>query len=228
MNRIPSESDLHAAYEALQFSEPNLANFALWSQWSRFDARLAEIWIGAIVRHWKTIHPVPFREQILKQRCPQVVGVLLEFAKVKIAQHAEQKDDVSLFSAWTATVLQGLQPVPWQQFFVGLQPLASRSMLASARLTSEEYRRWGFLGSDSLLPKSTRVQFSVDVRKRIRGELVSRQGRLTVTEYLHAVRGSVSRRQAERDLLSDPHLRAVGSTRARFFVKAPRRRVGVK
>src|SRR4030081_1425871 len=79
---IPSLPDLKRAYDELQFKgEVQYENhFAIYSQWTRFDPRLAEIWVKAILSAWKRLNPVGLNRSLKDQPWPNAAGVLLQFA----------------------------------------------------------------------------------------------------------------------------------------------------
>ena len=85
---IPNESSLTGAYSRLQAalmakkkdraSRIKCSELAVWSQWTRFDARLGEILIDYLSRNWKRINGVNLNNQISKQPWPAILGVILE------------------------------------------------------------------------------------------------------------------------------------------------------
>ncbi len=73
LERIPSQGDLERAYADLG-DDPAPDALARYAQWSRFDPRLAEIWVATLLREWKRVHPIELREALLKQPWPAAAG----------------------------------------------------------------------------------------------------------------------------------------------------------
>lgn len=224
LTRIPSHSELALAYADLQqlAKSHSAADLALWSQWSRFDPRLAEQLTACFGRCWKEINPVRFREELALQPWPTAPGPLLEQALEQWIAPNER----SLFRRWMELALNGfrkaVKPGSQGQFFVGQRALAGKLMLEDAASPLRGYLRWGFLGRELLINKARatmteRTRLSKDARRRRLDELIGERSRITVGDYRQALQEMVSPRQAELDLARHPRLVAMGNTRARFY-----------
>jgi hypothetical protein len=216
LDRLPQLGDLSGAYDRLQFQSPSASDeqsLALYSQWTRFDARLAEIWIGYVSGAWKSLDPMKFHSQFVKQPWPSVAGVLLEF--VKNAQ--KSKAERTHFNSWKQLVLYGIDPAPWQLFFISGRGPGSASMREDAELSLGEFRKWGYLSRDQLVRKKGQQTLAPEVREKILARICRHRGRITVQHYWDAIDHAVSRRQAERDLLRCIWLKPVGATRGREY-----------
>ena len=223
---LPQLADLTVAYDALQELTPSRASesdLALYSQWARFDARLAEIWITYVAKYWQTIHPLSLHRELEEQPWPAAAGPLLEFVK-HLARRQDRKI-TKLYKAWAGLVLEGVKPAPWQLFFISNRKPASRAVIADAEYSLQEYRKWGFLSQDVVISKAEQKRsagirthtFSPEVRSNILHRLIQEHARINLSLYLSAVDHSISRRQAERDLSSCPALTPEGKTKARQY-----------
>lgn len=220
--QIPSLEDLARAYDGLRGDQLTLSELALWSQWSRFDPRLAEILVSYLARNWKKLDLFALRTELLAQPWPSAFGVLVENA---VASRLVQTTEVGVFRAWAATLLSGVSPACDELFFFGTRKLGSAAMVRDAAESSITYRRWGYLGRDLLVNKANPSAFKsigstllpASVRERLRHELARSRARFTIHDYQTTLDFRVSRRQAELDLARDPEILAVGRTRARFY-----------
>ena len=220
LQAIPQAKELLAAYERLQFSgDLTPEELARFSQWSRFDPRLAEIWVAAVLRHWESVNPIAMHDKLREHPWPAVVGVLLDFVKKDVTEARRR-----LFDAWSQAVIADVERANWEQFFIGLRAPGGKLMVEDATYSLSEYKRWGYLGREILFNKAvarTRPGGSLapDTRERILRELIGQRGRLTVALYWTTIGKVISRRQAERDLAACRLLRAEGRTKGRVFVK---------
>lgn len=219
---IPGTTELARAYGQMQAGHPvSCGELALWSQWSRFDPRLAEQCVAHVCRHWRGLLPAELRECLLRQPWPPAMGVLLEqareFGRITPAQ------DAPVFGAWISCVMVGVEPARGEQFFIGLRALGGEAMRKDAYLALEPYRRWGYLGCEVLLNKAVlalageRTLIPARVRRAVLDELIECRPRITARDYREALEGWVSARQAELDLCAHPRLRPVGRARARIY-----------
>lgn len=210
LGHIPNEKDLETAYgELLQSSVPTEL-FALYTQWSRFDPRLAQRWIDHLCHHWEVIYPVELRKKILRQPWPAAAAVLLEFSRKKM------KD--SVFNDWADVITTRMPTAADEQFFIGLRAVGGEAMIEDAQFSAAEYTRWGYLARENLLGKDRGTSYSVDVRQRILKKLAQERGRIRVRDYWEAIDQSVSLRQAERDLADTVWLKGKARTKGRYYV----------
>lgn len=221
LGAIPSFRELGEAYQVLQI-EPEragLPELAFWSQWSRFDPRLGEQWISHLSRYWKEISPLAFREALLAQPWPAAAGVLLEQAAL-----IGKTSDKRLFRTWKNCVMSGIEPAPHEQFFIGLRAFAGEEMRQDCLQTLKPYRRWGYFGREILLNKAQSRQgrstwISASVRRKTLSALLAKHDRIRVQDYIDALEGAISRRQAQLDLHGFPGLEARGQTQGRSYRK---------
>ncbi len=219
LRRIPSVDELAEAAEALRREgPPDAARLALWGQWCRFDARMAELWVVALARVWRQVNPVALHEAALEQPWPSVVGVLLELVDRRISRAERVR-----YRGWKTATCAGIPKAPWQQFFIGLDRIAGPRMQDEARYAAKEYRRWGFLSREPVAAPKERVgvrrslTVAPDVRRALLADLLRSRGRITVQEYLDALPAALNRRQAQRDLASFSGASAIGRTRACWY-----------
>ncbi len=231
---IPQLTDLKEAYDSLLHLEPKdpgIDQIALFSQWARFDARLAEIWIHYLEPHWGLLNPLDLNTTLLKQPWPAAAGLLLEFVQTLIEAKSKENrinksvnsQDLEKFRLWKRLVTYQISPAEWEFFFIGLHKIGGKIMFEDACFSLKEYRDWGFLGRDILVQKTSSSHFKVqahiekEVRLQILQQLLRASPRITVKKYWEAIGQCISLRQAERDLSNSPILEAVGQTQARYY-----------
>ncbi|MBI4404620.1 MAG: hypothetical protein HY537_10685 [Deltaproteobacteria bacterium] len=223
---IPSHGDLKLGYEKLLHkhpSAPSETELARYSQWSRFDPRLAEICVIYLSNTWEKLNPISLRKALLMEPWPSAQAVLFEFVSQVIA--TLKKEQLRLFRCWSRTVTLGFAKAFTEQFFIGLRQLGATTMTDDARFSLAEYCKWGYLSREILIPKGRRAQsgrsFSLthETRQEILKSLLEKSTRITTEDYWKALEHCISRRQAERDLTSNQLLKPKGHTKARYFVK---------
>ncbi|HTL12329.1 MAG TPA: hypothetical protein VL588_07565 [Bdellovibrionota bacterium] len=216
LDRIPGEADLLGAYERLQSlrpPEPGARDLALWSQWSRLDPRLGELWIAHVARRWRLLAPTELNAALLPQPWPAAAGPLLEQVPFVLGVRSRE------FGLWAKLALSGIRAANHGLYFLGLRVPGGAHQREDARLAFGLYRRWGFLARDLLLnkaPRGDRTLIPWDVRREVLRDLLARSPRITVSDYEQALSGWVGRRQAERDL-TRAGLRGSGRTKARIY-----------
>jgi hypothetical protein len=221
LEKIPSQRSLATAYETLLHtgrSRPDLKKLACFTQWARFDPRLAEILATYFSQQWKSIHPLEFRAACLACPWPGSVGVLLEFSRRAIANQGST-EAAQLFNSWRTLVTHGMDKAQGEQYFIGLRQLGGSAMWEDALFASNEYREWGYLARENLLPKEKGPSLSPATRLEILDALLSSTSRIRTQDYWNAIGRGISIRQAERDLLKNPHLRSSGETKGRYFTR---------
>jgi hypothetical protein len=231
LERIPSPHDLERAYADLS-AAPDAHALARYAQWSRFDPRLAEIWVATVLRDWKRVHPLELREELQKQPWPTAAGPLLEFvARAVRARPADSRT----FRAWKLIITEGLAPADWEQFFIGQRRIAGKAMLEDACFAADEYRRWGYLSREVLFNKQSfpadfrgsrrgragggTHSIAPEVRQEILRQLMSQQRRISTSDYLESIGHCISERQATRDLRQSPWVETAGRTKGRSYVR---------
>ncbi|MBI3535142.1 MAG: hypothetical protein HY072_06620, partial [Deltaproteobacteria bacterium] len=152
LESIPTPNDLLKAYNTLQFKQKMLlpSKLAFWSQWSRFDPRLAEIIVFYISKNWKDISALTLNREIKKQPWPGVLGVLLEQVILFAGFSLNEK---VLFRNWARFVMTGVSKASFELFFIGLRSLGGRLSLQDAVLSHKTYKKWGYFGRELLINK---------------------------------------------------------------------------
>lgn len=220
LSSVPSLRDLERAYRKLQsdLESISIAEWALWSQWSRFDPRLAEQWISGLSKQWRDVSPLLLNESLRSHPWPAAAGVLLEQAWVYWDGSQEEK---TLFRAWSRCVMSGVEAAPNELFFIGLRAFAGEAARRDAIESLKPYRKWGYYGRELLVNKALarkkRTLASPGVRRRKLEELLKSRSRITVGDYIDCLGGAVGRRQAELDLQKTPRLKPIGQTQGRFY-----------
>lgn len=214
---IPSAADLQSAYAFFQNDPSRITpvQLALWSQWARFDPRLAEQWVTHVGVRWAGIPSGELNFHLRAQPWPAAAGVLTEQACLFVAK------DRRASSLWAKSVMLGIEPALHEQFFIGTRAFAGKQMFDDAWLSLEPYRAWGYLGRDILVnkaPQGGRTLVPEATRRSVLDELIRGRPRIRVEDYRKALGGWVAPRQAEKDLARHPKLKAVGNTRGRYYV----------
>jgi hypothetical protein len=221
--KIPSTEDLMIAYDALVFARTSKRalspeHLSAYSQWSRFDPRLAEILIEHFKLFWKQVSPLALQERLRLEPWPAALGVLLEFVSI-------HPDDSAVFDAWMQFVMTNCERGQQELFFIGLRALGGDLAFEDAVLSAWAYRRWGYLGREVLINKAgashmatSSSRISPKARRHVIHQILEQSPRITVNDYMQKLDGRIERRQAERDLKAHPQLRAIGNTRGRYYV----------
>lgn len=216
---IPTTKDLTKAYGKLQsnLDQIHTKEWVLWSQWSRFDARLAEQIVLAFSKQWKKISPVDLNLGIRNQPWPGSMGVILEHVALGFLR---KNPEGLFFKHWMVTAMFGVQKASYEQFFIGTWTIGSSRMLTEAELSSKPYVKWGYLGNSFLWNKKKphRTTATTKSRLNVLEKMLKLKGRITVDHYMNELHQSVGLRQAQRDLSSHPRLKAVGNTQARYYI----------
>ena len=219
---IPSLSDSQYAYQQLQTRAEaiTVAQLALWTQWARLDPRLAEQWIVHVSKFWKSYSAIEWNLSLRSQPWPCAAGPLFEQVRSLLLRDRAEKN---LFSKWFQCVMRKIDPASGEQYFVGLRAFGGALMQKDAAQTLLPYQRWGYCGREILVNKSTSKTFPTlspaEIRKRILTELIEKGNSIRTQDYLDALGGAMSRRQAELDLQHHPNLKSFGNTQAKTYRK---------
>ena len=222
LSAIPQLGELQAAYHALELAQkpgnsfPSPKDLALFLQWVRFDARLGEIYIQFLLKNWKDLNPMALNQEIKRHPWPQVMGVLLE----QILELGVWPAERLAFKNWSTCVMSEILPADYELFFIGTLGFAKTLMRQESQRPNRHYLRWRYLGREVLFSKAQNIQnqktlLSPKIRREILRTILTKNRSITVTQYIDALEGQVSRRQAERDLNLVPGLRGRGKTRAK-------------
>lgn len=124
--------------------------FVHWTQYSRYDARLAEQLAEHIRDYWYRYDPVVINSLAQKEAWPGAVGFLIEHT---LEQCSKSIGVRTQFQKWAATAQRGLPSFTWGLFFIGAWPIASAAMNAQVSQSLSSYKKWGFYGKDILFNK---------------------------------------------------------------------------
>ncbi len=191
----------------------------LAAQAARQEPRLLWVVVELLARGWDRLDPLKLRRALGRARWPAALGVALEFARR--AAPSPELDDVAAF------VLGRVPPARGERFFLGTRRFAGELARRDVEESLAEYRRWGYFSREEPFAKEPGRLLHGTLARRERMNLLrrlaERAGSLTLADYLVALRGLASRRQASRDLATAPFLVHTGRTRgARYALRAPR------
>lgn len=181
----------------------------LAAQASRQEPRLLWALVELLARHYDRFDPLKLRRALSGARWPAALGVAFEFARL-VARSAEL-DDVAAF------VLAGVRPARGERFFLGTRTFAGTLARRDAEESLAEYMRWGYVSREEPIAKelgsAARGTLARPQRMNMLQRLGARSEEFTLGDYLEALRGRASRRQASRDLATAPFLVRTGTTR---------------
>jgi hypothetical protein len=191
----------------------------LASQAARHDARLLWTLVQFVALHSDRLDPRKLRVALRASAWPAALGVVFEFARR--ARPSQELGDTARF------VLSRTAPATGEQFFFSSGAFGGEQVRRNAEESLAEYKRWGFFGREEPIPKelgvTARGTIDLPERMNVLRRLARRSGTLTVADYLDALGGRVSSRQATRDLASAPFLVRRGSRRGTRYALRPER-----
>ncbi|HTN54070.1 MAG TPA: hypothetical protein VML50_16805 [Anaeromyxobacter sp.] len=189
----------------------------LAAQASRRDPRLLWVLVDLLARAYDRFDPLKLRRALARARWPATLGVAFEFARR--AAHSGELDDVARF------VAARVPPAAGERYFLGTRAFGGALARRDVEESLAEYRRWGYFSREEPIAKElgASAHGSLDPRERLNllRRLAERQVDLTLKDYLAALRGRASRRQATRDLARAPFLVRTGATRGARYRLAP-------
>ncbi len=190
----------------------------LAAQASRQDPRLLWALVELLARGWDRLDPLRLRRALARARWPAALGVALEFARR--AARSPELDDVAAF------VLARAPPARGERFFLGTRAFGGALARRDVEESLAEYGRWGYFSREEPLAKELGAGLHGTLarpgRMNLLRRLVERRGSVALSDYLAALAGRASRRQASRDLATAPFLRRTGATRgARYRIRPP-------
>ncbi len=181
----------------------------LAAQASRKEPRLLWALVELLAGSYDRFNPLVLRRALARARWPATMGVAFEFARLVV--RSAEMDDVARF------VLSGVRPAPNERYFLGTRAFAGRLARRDAEESLAEYLRWGYMSREEPLAKELTTQAHGTLARPQRMNLLHRLGEDTkefaLSDYLEALRGRASRRQATRDLATAPFLVRSGATR---------------
>jgi len=206
---------------AWRFGRPSPEEMVvLTAQAARQEPRLLWVLVELLARGYDRFDPLQLRRALGRARWPAALGVAFEFARR--AARSPELDEVAAF------VMAHTAPAPGERFFLGTRAFAGELARRDVEESLAQYRRWGYFSREEPLAKelgvAARGTLGPRERMNLLRRLVERQGEVTLADYLAALRGRASRRQATRDLASAPFLVRTGATRgARYRLAAKAR-----
>lgn len=220
--KIPGLVDLQRAYNALaEGRKIKPRTLVLYSLWSRFDPRLAEVLTNHFAKFWESTSPVEINFFLTKSCWPQVLPALLEFTEILVSQTAQRKK-LRLFRIWKKTACFQVRRASLQQLYIGVEKFDGHRVQKISAHPLPQFEKWGFLATDAPLHQGamTKKQMAIDrtARLEVLKKLMLQESKITVSLYLEQLRHSVSRRQAERDLKGMPGLKSKGFTRSKYYI----------
>jgi hypothetical protein len=204
---------------AWRFGRPEREELVvLASQASRRDPRLLWVVVELLARRYDALDPLRLRRAALRSRWPAALAVALEFARAAVP--SEELDDYARF------VTAPISPARGERFFLGTRAFAGEQARRDAEESLAEYKRWGYFGREAPFAKELGVAAHGTLgpaeRRNLLRRIASRRGEVTLREYLDALDGRASPRQASRDLAAAPFLVRQGRTRGtRWRLREP-------
>ncbi|HET8539181.1 MAG TPA: hypothetical protein VFL83_04855 [Anaeromyxobacter sp.] len=190
----------------------------LAAQAARHEPRLLWAVVELLARSYDRFDALALRRAALRARWPAAVGLALEFARR--AARSEELDD------WARFVAARLPAARGERFFLGTHAFAGAQARRDAEESLAEYKRWGYLGREEPFAKElggvARGTLGPAERANLLRRLAERQGSVTLRDYLAALKGKASARQAQRDLASAAFLQRRGRTRGARWVLSSR------
>jgi hypothetical protein len=212
---IPDHRQLEQAYNEFLGKMLSCEQLSQYSQWSRFDPRLAEIWVKWVSENWTQLNPLELRKELNKQAWPSAAAVLIEFLVPNLADRTFSK---SVFLKWKDILLIGTRNAHFEQFFIGNRSIGGTLMLRDAQHAAPQYLKWGYLARENLWNKKNAISpRNYEERMLACKSLFNKVDRITTDQYLELIQHTVSKRQAERDLAASPFLHPHRNTRGRFW-----------
>jgi hypothetical protein len=240
LTRAPEERELPRLYHELaaigaraegrrvpwRFGHPSPEELAvLAAQAARAEPRLLWVLVELLARGYDRFDPLKLRRALGRARWPAALGVAFEFARRAV--RSREMDDVAAF------VMALTAPASGERFFLGTRAFGGELARRDVEESLAEYLRWGYFSREEPLAKElgavARGTLGPRERMNLLRRLADRRGEVTLGDYLAALRGRASRRQASRDLAAAPFLALTGATRGaryRLAAGAARRRPG--
>ncbi|HET6923103.1 MAG TPA: hypothetical protein VFI16_08145, partial [Anaeromyxobacteraceae bacterium] len=191
----------------------------LAAQAARQEPRLLWVLVELLAKGYDRFDPLKLRRALARARWPATLGVALEFARR--AARSPELDEVAGF------VMARTAPAAGERFFLGTRAFAGELARRDVEESLAEYRRWGYFSREEPLAKelgvAARGTLGPRERMNLLRRLAERQRELTLADYLAALRGRASRRQASRDLGRAPFLDRTGVTRGTRYRLAAQR-----
>jgi hypothetical protein len=187
----------------------------LAAQAARYDPRLLWAVVELVARRYDGLNPLLLRRAARRARWPATLAVALDFAR-----RANPSEELEAYARF---VTGGIVPARGERFFLGSRAFGGAQARRDAEESLSEYKRWGYLGREEPFAKElgTLAHGTLGRPERLNllRRLADRQGSITLADYVAALRGRASARQASRDLRDAAFLVKEGHTRgARYRV----------
>ncbi len=191
----------------------------LASQAARHDPRLLWILVQLLAQRFDRLDPRKLRVALQDSAWPATLGVVFEFARR--VQPSPELADTARF------VMARVPPASGEQFFFASGAFGGELARRNAEESLAEYKRWGFFGREEPIAKELGVAAHGTMgrteRSNVLRRLAKRVESFTLADYVNALGGRVSARQASRDLGSAPFLLRRGTRRGTRYRLRPER-----
>lgn len=197
-----------------RFGHPSAEELVvLAAQAARQEPRVLWVLVELLARGYDRLDPLKLRRALAGARWPAALGVALEFARR--AAPSIELDDLAAF------VLARTAPARGERFFLGTRAFGGALARRDVEESLAEYTRWGYFSREEPLAKELgsglHGSLARPERLNLLRRIAARRGRITIGDYLAALGGRASRRQASRDLATAPFLRRTGATRGASY-----------
>lgn len=246
---VPSLLDLKGSYEKLdpgisvsEMGFPSLAELGLYSRWSRFDARLGELIVRFLAEQFDNFDPVALRKINQSQPMSEAMGVILEFARLRLNQGQQKTSSekpglekinrLRYFDLWSKLVMADIPKAEPQLFFVTDGMTRPERALRVLARSLKPYLNWGFFGDQDLAAleklfaqrseSGSVTLLPAKQRARLLESFLEEHSRFRVADYVEYCGGKIHPRTAERDLANSSRVRRVGETRGAVYVRRGR------
>jgi hypothetical protein len=186
----------------------------LGAQAARHDPRLLWAVVELLGRSYERFDALGLRRAALRARWPGAVAVALEFARA--VARSEEFEDYARF------ITAPIRPAAGERFFIGARAFGGAQARRDAEESLAEYKRWGYLAREEPFAKELgpglRGTLEPAERKNLLRRMAERRGAVTLAEYVAALKGKASVRQAQRDLATAAFLSREGRTRGARWV----------
>jgi hypothetical protein len=188
----------------------------LAAQTARQEPRLLWVVVELVSDRYDRFDLLELRRQNSRARWPAALAVAFEFAKK--VRPSQDLTDVADF------LFKRLRRAPGEQFFLTTRAFGGSLARRDAEESLAEYKRWGYLSREEPIAKeldsAARGTLGPNERQNLLRRLAERQPEFSLADYLEALRGRGSKRQASRDLSLATFLRKRGTTRgARYSLR---------
>lgn len=213
----PNENVLRLAFKKLDRS-PTLKAYLSLYQLTRFEPRLAEVFVKSLAENWLSINPVLLAESLKSESQSFVFAALIENAQILI----EKKYHVS-FRAWKAAATSSVKPAHGEIFWIGVYSFMGKSFLNEVRNSNKLFLRWGLYCQDYLVNKAhnrEKIKLpppSKTTRREALINLAKASESITVANYRNHLNGQISNRLAELDFKESFFLVRQGETKAASY-----------